>query len=113
MTVSIRREFIWPELPRALHEKQPWGRPGIEPPLSEVLEDPIVQAVMWRDRVSRAALQAVIAYVSPWVRQAPRSGSSSPSARPAEKDSRSPAPFPPGRGSSFSYREVMSEESGS
>jgi hypothetical protein len=99
MTVSIRREFIWPELPRALHEKQPWGRPGIEPPLSEVLEDPIVQAVMWRDRVSRAALQAVIAYVSPWVRQAPRSGSSSPSAPPAEKDGWSPAPSPRERGS--------------
>jgi hypothetical protein len=101
MTVSARREFLWPVLPRALHEQQPWGRPGIEPPLGEVLADPIVQAVMRRDGVSLAALQAVIAQVLPWVRQATRSSSSSPSAPPAEKDGWSPAPFPPERGSSF------------
>ena len=101
MTESMRREYRWPALPRSLHEQQPWGRPGIEPPLSEVLEDPIVQAVMRRDRVSRAALQAVIAYVSPWVRQAPRSGSSFPSAPPAEKDDWGPAPVPRERGSFF------------
>jgi hypothetical protein len=110
MTVSIRREFIWPELPRALHEKQPWGRPGIEPPLSEVLEDPIVQAVMRRDGVSLAALRAVIAQVLPWVRQATRSSSSSPSAPPAEKDDWSPAASPRERGSFFSSREVTSKD---
>jgi len=110
MTVSMRREFLWPDLPRALHEQQPWGRPGIEPPLSEVLEDPIVQAVMRRDRVSRAALQAVITDVLPWVRQAPRSSSSSPSAPPAEKDGWSPAASP-GAGLLFSSREVTSKDS--
>jgi len=40
----------------------PWGRPGIEPPLREVLADPLVQAVMRRDGVSRAALESVIAH---------------------------------------------------
>jgi hypothetical protein len=38
-----------------------WGEPGAEPPLGEVLADPIVHAVMRRDGVSRAALDSVIA----------------------------------------------------
>lgn len=38
-----------------------WGKPGTEPPLREVLADPIVHAVMRRDGVSRAALDSVIA----------------------------------------------------
>jgi hypothetical protein len=99
MTASLRREFVWPDLPRALHEHQPWGKPGIEPPLGEVLEDPIVQAVMRRDGVSLAALQAVIARVLPLIQQAARSSSRSrvPS---TEKDGRSPASHP-GADSSF------------
>jgi hypothetical protein len=52
-------KFVWPELPAALHEGQPWSRPGIEPP--EVLADPIVQAVMRRDGVTPSALKSVIA----------------------------------------------------
>jgi len=39
----------------------PWGKPGTEPPLCEVLADPLVHAVMRRDGVSRAALDSVIA----------------------------------------------------
>ena len=101
MTASVRREFLWPELPRALHEQQPWGRPGIEPPLGEVLADPIVQAVMRRDRVSRAALQSVIAHVLPWVRQAPRSNSSSPSTPPDGERRPEPRSVPPGAGLFF------------
>jgi hypothetical protein len=54
-------KFIWPELPAALHEGQPWSGPGIEPPLCEVLADPIVQAVMRRDGVTPSALKSVIA----------------------------------------------------
>ena len=38
-----------------------WGKLGAEPPLGEVLADPIVQAVMQRDGVSRAALDSLIA----------------------------------------------------
>jgi hypothetical protein len=57
------RPFIWPELPGALHESQPWGRPGIEPTLRDVLADPLVHAVMRRDGVSVAALQSLIAQV--------------------------------------------------
>jgi hypothetical protein len=52
--------FVLPDLPDALHERQPWGRSGIEPPLCEMLTDPIVQAVMWRDGVTHAYLQALI-----------------------------------------------------
>jgi hypothetical protein len=98
MTVSMRGEFLWPDLPRALHEQQPWGRPGIEPPLSEVLADPIVQAVMRRDGVSLGALKSVIAHVLPWVHQAPRSGSSSPSAPPAGERRLEPRSLPSGSG---------------
>jgi hypothetical protein len=50
-------------LPRALHESQPWGRPGVEPALSDVLADPLVHAVMRRDGVSGAALQSLIVQV--------------------------------------------------
>jgi hypothetical protein len=39
----------------------PWGAPGAEPSLREVLADPLVHAVMQRDGVSRAALACLIA----------------------------------------------------
>ncbi|HJU16096.1 MAG TPA: hypothetical protein VJ770_06470 [Stellaceae bacterium] len=52
--------FLWPELPDFLHEHQAWGSPGVEPPICEMLADPIVQAVMRRDGVSPAALRSVI-----------------------------------------------------
>src|SRR3954451_377968 len=65
----MTRNFIWPELPAALHEIQPWARPGIEPPLREVLADPLVQAVMRRDGVSRAALESVVAHAQQRLRQ--------------------------------------------
>jgi hypothetical protein len=55
------RAFVEPELPGALHSHQPWGLPGIEPPLCEVLTDPIVLAVMWSDGVTLTALNSVIA----------------------------------------------------
>ena len=54
--------FRWPELPRALHERQPWGGAGLEPPLQEVLADPVIQAVMRSDGVDRAALDALVAH---------------------------------------------------
>lgn len=57
---SLRRNFVWPELPVALHESQPWGRAGIEPPLREVLADPLIHAIMRCDGVSNAALESVI-----------------------------------------------------
>ncbi len=47
----MTRKFTWPELPSGLHERQPWGRPGIEPPLCEVLADPLIQVVMRCDGV--------------------------------------------------------------
>ena len=59
----MTREFTWPEVPSALHEAQPWSKPGIEPTLSEMLADPLVQALMRRDGVSRSALESVIAQV--------------------------------------------------
>jgi len=52
--------FLLPELPGALHERQPWGKSGIEPPLCEMLTDPIVQAVMRRDGVTHADLRVLI-----------------------------------------------------
>ena len=71
----MTRKFTWPELPDALHECQPWGRPGIEPPLSEVLADPIINAVMRRDGVSSAALEAVVAHAQRRLRQSRALGS--------------------------------------
>ena len=53
--------FTWPKLPCALHKRQPWGGPGIEPRLCEMLADPVMQAIMRSDGVSRAALEAFIA----------------------------------------------------
>ncbi|HZL60588.1 MAG TPA: hypothetical protein VFC38_12920 [Stellaceae bacterium] len=55
------RKFTLPDVPGAVHERQPWGIAGIEPPLCEVLADPLVQAVMRRDGVSREALRRVVA----------------------------------------------------
>ena len=46
----------------ASYDCQPWGKPGFEPPLCEVLADPLVHAVMRRDGVSRPALESVIAH---------------------------------------------------
>jgi hypothetical protein len=53
---AMTRRFIGP-----LVDCLPWGRPGSEPSLREVLADPLVHAVMRRDGVSRAALESVIA----------------------------------------------------
>jgi hypothetical protein len=39
----------------------PWGKRGSEPPLGEVLADPLVHAVMRCDGVSCAALDSLIA----------------------------------------------------
>jgi hypothetical protein len=108
MTVPTRGEFLWPDLPRALHEHQPWGRPGIEPPLDEVLADPIVQAVMRRDGVSLAALQTVIAHVQPRMQQAQPLGLGPvrlPRSLPpaTEEDGWSPAPSPRGAGLFFFF----------
>jgi hypothetical protein len=66
---SMILSFSWPELPGALHECEPWGMPGIEPPLREVLADPLVQAVMRRDGVSRAELESVVAHAQRRLRQ--------------------------------------------
>ena len=52
--------FVWPELPAALHETQPWGRAGVEPPLHEVLADPVIQAIMRRDGVAPVNLESII-----------------------------------------------------
>jgi hypothetical protein len=43
-----------------LADSPPWGKPGAEPSLHEVLADPLVHAVMRCDGVSRAALESVI-----------------------------------------------------
>jgi hypothetical protein len=99
MTVFMRLEFIWPDLPHALNEHQPWGRPGIEPPLDEVLADPIVQAVMRRDGVSLAALQSVIGHVQLRMRQTQPLGFGPvrlprPLPSAAAEGGWSPAPFP-------------------
>jgi hypothetical protein len=101
MTVSMHPRIPLAGFASRLHEQQPWGRPGIEPPLGEVLADPIVQAVMRRDGISLAALQSIIGHVFAWVHPGLRSSSSSPSAPRPEKDGWSPAPSPRGRGSSF------------
>jgi hypothetical protein len=56
----MTREFVWPELPAALHERRPWGRAGLEPALSEALADPLVLTIMRRDGVSNAALESIV-----------------------------------------------------
>ncbi|GEM_PF-4167384 len=65
------RNFIWPDLPSALNERQPWGTAGIEPPLCDVLDDPLVHAVMRRDRITAAELKRVIASAQRRLRPAP------------------------------------------
>jgi hypothetical protein len=57
----VTRSFKWPELPDLLHERQPWGKPNVEPSLRELLADPLLQSVMQSDGVSSAALEAAIA----------------------------------------------------
>jgi CheY-like chemotaxis protein len=54
------RECASLDVSDGLHEAQPWGRPGVEPPLSDVLADPLVQALMRRDGVSRTELESII-----------------------------------------------------
>jgi RNA polymerase sigma-32 factor len=65
----MTQEFAWPALPAALHERQPWGSPGIEPRLCEVLADPVIHAVMRCDGVDRAALESVVAHAQQRLRQ--------------------------------------------
>jgi RNA polymerase sigma-32 factor len=57
----MTQDFAWPKLPVALHDGQPWGRPGVEPSLYEVLADPVVQALMRCDGVDRTALESLVA----------------------------------------------------
>jgi hypothetical protein len=61
MVPCLRPEFAQPDLPCALCARQPWGVPAVEPPLGELLADPVVQAVMRRDGVTRAALESCVA----------------------------------------------------
>jgi hypothetical protein len=70
------RTFSWPELLGPLHERQPWGGPGVEPSLAELIEDPVVQALMRRDGVSRAVLEIMIAHARQRLRQCKGSGAS-------------------------------------
>ena len=60
--IGLGRYALYPELPSALHEGQPWGSPGIEPRLCEVLADPVIHAVMRRDGVCRATLESVVVH---------------------------------------------------
>ena len=48
-----------------------WGGFGVEPPLREVLTDPIIQAVMRSDGVSLADLQSAIAETRRRLRRMP------------------------------------------
>ena len=41
--------------------KQPWAKAGVEPPLQEVLADPIVASLMKADRITRRDIQAAMA----------------------------------------------------
>jgi hypothetical protein len=38
-----------------------WGRPGVEPQVEEIVDDPIVQLVMRRDRLTAAQIMATVA----------------------------------------------------
>jgi len=60
------------DLPGAPPDCRAWGSPGIEPPLCEVLADPLVQTVMRSDGVSRAALDSVIAHAQRRLQILPR-----------------------------------------
>jgi hypothetical protein len=71
----VTAEFIWPDMPSAQHETQAWRKPGIEPTLSDALAEPIVQALMQRDGVSRTALESVIAHAQGRLRRCNRPGS--------------------------------------
>ena len=44
---------------------EPWRATGLEPPLEDMLADPIVQAVMACDGVSEGELRAVVAAAAP------------------------------------------------
>jgi signal transduction histidine kinase/CheY-like chemotaxis protein/HAMP domain-containing protein len=55
------RELASLDVSNALRDAQPWRKPEIEPPLSDVLADPLVQALMRRDGVSRTELESIIA----------------------------------------------------
>lgn len=51
--------------PLAVSAPEPWRATGAEPPLEDMLADPIVQAVMARDGVSEGELRAVVAAAAP------------------------------------------------
>jgi hypothetical protein len=57
---AMPREFVWSEPPDAVHERQPWGLPSVEPPLCDVLADPIIRARMQSDGVTSTALESII-----------------------------------------------------
>jgi hypothetical protein len=75
------RKPVTPEPVGALGERLVEGGFGSEPPLCEVLADPIIQAVMRRDGVSLAALGSVIAQARRRLRDMPSPGPASPAAR--------------------------------
>lgn len=52
---------LCPFIPASAGLAAVWARAGKEPPLCEVLADPLVHLVMRRDGVSPAGLRAVIA----------------------------------------------------
>lgn len=78
------RKPALPEPAGARRERRAGGGFGSEPPLREVLADPIVQAVMRRDGVSLAALGSVIARARQRLRNAPPSGPGLPEMRVEE-----------------------------
>ena len=45
---------------RPMHSGDAWREAGREPPLNDVLADPIVQALMRRDGISEARLRDII-----------------------------------------------------
>lgn len=51
--------------PPAAPAPEPWRTTGLEPPLEDMLADPIVQAVMACDGVSEGELRAVVAAAAP------------------------------------------------
>jgi hypothetical protein len=87
----VTQSFKWPELPDMLHERQPWGKPDIEPSLCELLADPLLRSLMRSDGVTSAELESAISRTRQRLRQdhapppAPeRSGESGAKESPAE-----------------------------
>jgi hypothetical protein len=56
----MKPAFTFPKISSSLCDRHPWGRPGIEPPLCEVLADPLIEAIMRCDGVSPTSLQDII-----------------------------------------------------